>query len=121
MTLYYTEEHEWLDVDGDTATIGITEHAAEQLGEVVYIELKEAGDSFEKGDEMGVVESVKAASAIYAPVNCEVIEANEALADAPGDVNESAESNAWFYKIKIADVGELDGLMDADAYKKLIG
>lgn len=120
MALYFTEDHEWLDVDGDIATIGITAHAAEQLGEVVFVELKEVGDSFEQGDEMGVVESVKAASEIYAPVSGEIVEANEALADSPADVNESPESDAWFYKIRISDEGELEKLMDEAAYKQLI-
>ncbi|WP_112323105.1 glycine cleavage system protein GcvH [Oceanibium sediminis] len=120
MALYYTEDHEWLDVDGDIATIGITAHAAEQLGEVVFVELKDAGESFEQGDEIGVVESVKAASEIYAPVTGEIMEANEALADTPANVNESPESDAWFYKIKIADAGELEKLMDEAAYKDLI-
>ena len=120
MALYFTDEHEWLDVNGDIATVGITEHAAEQLGEVVYVELKDVGDSFEKGDEMGVVESVKAASEIYAPVTGEIVEANEALADTPATVNESAESEAWFYKIKLSDPSELEDLLDAAAYKQLI-
>ncbi|NNU80955.1 glycine cleavage system protein GcvH [Halovulum dunhuangense] len=120
MAIYYTEEHEWLDVDGDIATVGITEHAAEQLGEVVYVELKEVGESFDKGDEMGVVESVKAASEIYAPVTGEIIEVNDSLSDAPAQVNDSPESDAWFYKIRISDEAELEELMDEAAYKLLI-
>lgn len=120
MALYYTEDHEWVDVDGDIATIGITTYAAEQLGEVVYVELKESGETFEKGDEIGTVESVKAASEIYAPVTGEIVEANDALADSPADVNESPESDAWFYKIRITDETELEELMDDAAYKKLI-
>ena len=83
MATYYTDDHEWIDVDGDTATIGITAHAAEQLGEVVFIELKDSGDEFDKGDEMGVVESVKAASDIYAPLACEVLEGNDEIVDTP--------------------------------------
>ena len=117
----YTEDHEWLDVDGDTATLGITAHASEQLGEVVFVELKDSGDTFEKGDEMGVVESVKAASDIYAPVNCEVLEGNEEIVDTPALVNDSPESDGWFYKVKILDESELEGLMDETAYKAMIG
>ncbi|MEM8789682.1 MAG: glycine cleavage system protein GcvH [Pseudomonadota bacterium] len=120
MATYYTEDHEWVDVDGDTATVGITAHAAEQLGDVVFLELKGSGETFEKGAEMGVIESVKAASEIYAPVACEILEANDTLADSPADVNESPESRAWFYKIRITDAAELEGLMDAAAYKAMI-
>ena len=120
MTTYYTEDHEWISVDGDTATIGITSHAAEQLGEVVFIELKDAGESFGKGDEIGVVESVKAASDIYAPVTCEVIEANEALTETPADLNEDPEGASWLYKIKLSDTGELEALLSAEKYKELI-
>jgi len=120
MTTYYTEDHEWLDVDGDVATLGITEHAAEQLGEVVFVELKDVGDTFAKGDEVGVVESVKAASEIYAPVDFEILEANDSLADTPAEVNESPESDAWFYRIRITDESQLSELMDETAYKKLI-
>jgi len=121
MTTYYSEDHEWIMVEGDTATIGITAHAAEQLGDVVFIELKEAEDEFEKGDEIGVIESVKAASEIYAPVDGEIIEANEELSGVPGNLNESPEDNAWIYKIKIADAKQLEDLMDADGYKAFIG
>lgn len=120
MAIYYTEDHEWLDVDGDIATVGITAHAAEQLGEVVYVELKEPGETFDKGEEIGVVESVKAASEIYAPVAGEIVEANDALADSPADVNDSPESDAWFYKIRITDSAELEELMDEAAYKQMI-
>ena len=120
MAIYYSEEHEWLDVDGETATLGITKHAAEALGEIVFVELKEAGDTFDKDDEIGVVESVKAASELYAPLAGEITEANTALEDNPGSVNEDPESNAWFYKIKIDDVSELDSLMDENAYKAFI-
>lgn len=121
MTTYYSEEHEWVLVEGETATVGITKHAADQLGEIVFIEQKEAGDEFEKGDEIGVIESVKAASEIYAPLDGEVIEANEALADNPGALNESPEGDAWIYKIKPADSAQLEELMDLDGYKALIG
>lgn len=120
MTTYYSTDHEWILVEGDVATIGITEHAATQMGDVVFIDQKEAGDSFEKGDEIGVIESVKAASEIYAPVNGEIIEANATLADAPGSLNASPEGDAWIYKVKIADAAQLDDLMDLDAYKALI-
>ncbi len=120
MTTYFTEDHEWLTVEGDTATLGITEHAAEQLGEVVYVELKDPGESFAKGDEIGVIESVKAASEIYAPVSGEIVEANGAVAESPDMVNAGPESTAWLYKISIGDKSELEGLMDAEAYKASI-
>ncbi len=120
MTIYYTEEHEWIDVDGDTATLGITTHAAEALGEVVFVELQDAGETFDKDDEIGVVESVKAASELYAPLAMEIIEANGALEDNPGMVNEDPEGNAWFYKLKITDTAELENLLDVNAYKALI-
>lgn len=121
MTTYYSEEHEWVTVEGDIATVGITQHAADQLGEIVFCEQKEAGDDFEKGDEIGVIESVKAASEIYAPLDGEVVEANEVLAETPGALNESPEGDAWIYKIKLADKGQLEDLMDLDGYKALIG
>lgn len=121
MTTYYTEDHEWITVEGDIATIGVTEHASEQLGEVVFIELKESGDTFSKGDEIGVIETVKAASEVYAPVDGEIVEANGELPDAPTRLNESPEKDAWIYKIKVSDPGQLDGLMDKDAYTAMIG
>jgi glycine cleavage system H protein len=121
VTTYYSEEHEWMTVEGDIATLGITAHAAEQLGEIVYVEQKEAGDTFEKGDEIGVVESVKAASEIYAPVNGEIVEANEVLTDSPATLNESAEGDGWLYKIKLTDQSQLNDLLDLDAYKAFIG
>lgn len=120
MTTYYSEEHEWVEIDDETATLGITKHAAEALGEIVFVELKEAGDTFDKDDEIGVVESVKAASELYAPLAGEILEANTALEDNPGSINEDPEGNAWFYKIKIADLDELDALMDEAAYKAFI-
>lgn len=120
MTTYYSEEHEWITVEGDIATIGITKHAADQLGEIVFVEQKEAEDDFVKGDEIGVIESVKAASEIYAPIDGVVIEANELLADNPAALNEHPEDDAWIYKVKIADAGQLEELMDLTAYKKLI-
>jgi glycine cleavage system H protein len=121
MTTYYSEDHEWITVEGDIATIGITQHAADQLGEIVFIEQKDVGDDFEKGDEIGVIESVKAASEIYAPIDGEVVEANGALEDAPGRLNESPEADAWIYKVKVVNAAQLDELMDLDGYKALIG
>ncbi len=121
MTTYFTEDHEWVKVDGDVAVLGITAHAAEQLGEIVFVELKEVGDSAEKGDEMGVIESVKAASEFYAPVSGEIVEANDAVVQTPTAINDNPEGDAWLYKIKLSDASQLDGLMDADAYKATIG
>lgn len=117
MTTYYTEDHEWITVDGGVATVGITKYAAEQLGDVVFVEVPEAGARFAKGDDMAVVESVKAASDVYAPVGGEVVEGNAALADAPETVNEDPEGKGWFCKLKLTDAGELGSLMNADAYK----
>lgn len=117
MSTYFTEDHEWIAVDGDVGTVGITKYAAEQLGDVVFVEVPEAGASFGKGDDMAVVESVKAASDVYAPIAGEVTEGNGDLADAPETVNEDPEGKGWFCKLKLSDKGELDGLMDADAYK----
>lgn len=121
MTTYYSQDHEWIEISGDTATIGITAHAAEQLGEIVFVEMKEAKETFGKGAEIGVIESVKAASEIYAPVSGTVIEANGLLAENPAALNENPEGAAWIYKVKIADPGELDALMDRAAYDKSIG
>lgn len=120
MTTYYSEEHEWVTLDGDLAIVGITAHAAEQLGDIVFIEQKEEGDEFESGDEIGVIESVKAASEIYAPVDGEVVEANSILENNPSTLNESPESDAWIYKIKLTDPSQLEGLMDLAAYKTFI-
>ena len=119
-TTYYSEDHEWITVSGDIATIGITTHAAEQLGEIVFFEPRDVGEEFDKGDDIGVVESVKAASEIYAPVTDEIVEANGELEDNPGKLNEDPEASAWLYKIKISDASELENLMDADGYKALI-
>lgn len=113
----FSEDHEWVAVDGEVATIGITDFAQQQLGDVVFVDLPEVGDSIGKGDETGVVESVKAASEVYAPVSGEVLEINEGLEDNPSLVNESAEENGWFYKIKMSDTSQLDALMDADGYE----
>ncbi|MEE9348249.1 MAG: glycine cleavage system protein GcvH [Robiginitomaculum sp.] len=117
MTMKYTEDHEWIKVEGDSATIGISPYAANALGDVVFVELPDIGTEFDKGDEAAVIESVKAASEVYAPVGGEVIAVNAALEDAPETVNASADGDGWFIKIKIKDADELDGLMDADAYK----
>ena len=120
MTTYYTDEHEWISVDGEIGTVGITDYAQEALGDIVFVELPEAGRAHKKGDEIAVVESVKAASEIYAPVDGEVTESNPALEDDPATVNSAAESDGWFYKVKLADAGQLDGLMDADGYKAFV-
>jgi len=112
----YTQEHEWIRVEGDTGTIGITPYAQEQLGDVVFVELPQAGRKVAKGEACAVVESVKAASDLYAPVSGEVTEANAALGDAPGDVNAEPMGKGWFFKLKLADKNELNGLMDEAAY-----
>jgi glycine cleavage system H protein len=117
MTTLYTADHEWLAVDGDTVTVGITNYAQEQLGDVVFIELPQVGRQLKKAEAAAVVESVKAASDVYAPISGEVLEVNDALAAEPALVNSDADGKAWFFKLKIADKSELDGLMDADAYK----
>jgi glycine cleavage system H protein len=113
---FYTEDHEWVTVHGDLATVGITKFAAEQLGDVVFVETPEVGKTFKKGDDMAVVESVKAASDVYAPLSGEVVDANGELADAPEKVNEHPESHGWFCVIKFSDGAETEGLMDQDAY-----
>jgi glycine cleavage system H protein len=120
MTIRYTKEHEWVKVDGDTATVGISPYAQEQLGDVVFVELPEIGKTIEKGKEMAVVESVKAASEVYAPIGGEVVEVNSALTDAPATVNEDALGKGWFARIKLANKAELDGLMDEAAYKAYV-
>lgn len=117
MTTYYTKDHEWIRVEGDTGTVGITAYAAGQLGDVVYVELPEAGAKFSKGDDFAVVESVKAASDVYLPVSGSVVEVNGSLADAPETVNAAAEGDAWFVRVKLADTAELSGLMDQAAYE----
>jgi glycine cleavage system H protein len=120
MAIRYTKEHEWVLVDGDTATVGISPYAQEQLGDVVFVELPEIGRTIEKGKEMAVVESVKAASEVYAPIGGEVLEVNAALTDAPATVNEDALGKGWFAKIKLANKAELDGLMDEAAYQAYV-
>jgi glycine cleavage system H protein len=119
-TMKFSKEHEWIRVDGDVATIGITQHAAEQLGDLVFVELPDVGKTVAPGDEAAVVESVKAASEVYAPVSGEVVEVNSALADEPGKVNEAPEGDGWFMKLKLSDASELDGLMDEAAYKAFV-
>lgn len=118
--IYFTEDHEWIAVDGDTATIGITEHAQEQLGDLVFVELPDTGNSVAMGDDAVVVESVKAASDVYAPVSGEITEVNSALADDPSLVNRSAQGEGWLFKLKLSDSSELEGLMDDSAYKASI-
>ncbi len=113
----YSKDHEWVTVEGDTGTVGISDHAQEQLGDVVYVEVPEAGATLEQGGQAATIESVKAASEIYSPVSGEVIEGNVALADEPGTVNSDPHGAGWFYKIKLTKPAELDGLMDEDAYK----
>ena len=116
----YTEDHEWLRVDGDLVVVGITEHASEQLGDVVFVELPETETMVAKGDDICVIESVKAASDITAPVDGEIVEVNDDLADNPGLVNEDPLGGAWFFKMKVDDLGQLDAFMDEDAYKDMI-
>ena len=120
MTLYFTGEHEWIKVEGNVATIGISDHAQEALGDIVFAEVPEGGRSLNKGDEAAVVESVKAASDVYSPVAGEVIEGNPALADDPALINRDPEGAGWFFKIRIADPAELEGLMDEAAYHEWV-
>ena len=115
--LRYSEDHEWVSVDGDIATVGISDFAQQQLGDVVFVELPDVGRAVERGGEIAVVESVKAASEIYAPLSGEIVEINDALADGPVMVNESPEEDGWFFKMRLNDPSEVDGLMDAAAYK----
>jgi glycine cleavage system H protein len=119
-TIRFSEDHEWIAIDGDIGTVGITDHAQEQLGDIVFVDVPETGRIVAKGDDCAVVESVKAASEIYAPVSGEIIEGNAALADAPETANSAPESAGWFFKIKISDLSELDGLMDEAAYKAFV-
>jgi glycine cleavage system H protein len=116
----YTEDHEWVRVEGDTATVGISNHAQEQLGDVVFVDLPEIGRQVGRGDAMAVVESVKAASDVYAPVSGEVVEVNAALNDDPSLVNSGAESGGWFCRLRLGDRAELDALMDAAAYRTFV-
>ncbi|MGH6791434.1 MAG: glycine cleavage system protein GcvH [Methyloceanibacter sp.] len=118
--LKYTEEHEWLDLDGDVATVGITKHAAELLGDVVFVQLPEIGAKFAKSDGAAVVESVKAASDVYAPLDGEVVEVNKAVVNDPALVNADPEGQGWFFKLRLDDIKAMDGLMDDDAYQALV-
>jgi glycine cleavage system H protein len=120
MSLYFTREHEWVRVEGDTATVGISNHAQEALGDIVFAEVPDAGRKVSKGQEAAVVESVKAASDVYAPVSGEVIEGNQAVANDPALVNSDPEGEGWFFKLKLDNPGELDGLMDEGAYRDWI-
>jgi len=117
MSLYFTRDHEWIRVDGDTATVGISDHAQQALGDIVFAEVPETGRQVKKGEEAAVVESVKAASDVYAPVSGEVVEGNPALADDPAIVNRDPEGEGWFFRLKLTDKGELDGLMDEASYR----
>ncbi len=117
---YFTEDHEWIRVEGDTAIVGITDHAQEQLGDLVFIELPEAGREVSKGEDAVVVESVKAASDVYAPIGGKITEVNDAVAGDPALVNREAEGEGWLFKLQIADNSELSGLMDAEAYRATI-
>jgi len=118
--IYFSEDHEWISVEDGVGTVGITNYAQEQLGDVVFVEVPEVGAEVDRGDDVAVVESVKAASEIYAPASGEVIEVNEELADAPGMVNEQAENDGWFFKIKLSDESELTELMDLEAYTSFV-
>ncbi|UYN95694.1 MAG: glycine cleavage system protein GcvH [Enhydrobacter sp.] len=116
----YTNEHEWIRVEGDVGTVGISDYAQEQLGDVVFVDVPQAGRKVAKGESVAVVESVKAASDIYAPVSGEVTESNAALADSPGDVNAEPMGKGWFFKLRLSDKSELDGLMDDKAYAAFV-
>ncbi len=116
----YTDEHEWIRLEGDIATVGITDYAQNQLGDVVYVELPKPGQKVEKGKQAAVVESVKAASEVFAPVTGEVVEVNQALADEPATVNADPMGKGWFMKLRLADASQLDGMMDAEGYRKFV-
>lgn len=120
MTVKFTENHEWIRVEGDTCVVGITEYAQEQLGDIVFVELPEVGTQLDRGAEAGVIESVKAASEIFAPVSGQVTEVNPALEDAPATVNSDAMGEGWVYKMRPGNADEMDSLMDAEAYGKYV-
>ena len=120
MSRYFTEDHEWIDVDGEVGTVGISDYAQGQLGDIVFVEVPDEGKQLSKGDEAAVVESVKAASDVYSPVSGTVIEGNDALADEPALVNSDPEGEGWFYKITLTDTSELDELMDETAYEAFV-
>ena len=120
MTVYFTREHEWIRVEGDTATVGISNHAQEALGDIVFAEVPEAGRKLNKGQEAAVVESVKAASDVYAPAAGEVVEGNPAVADDPSLINRDPEGEGWFFKLKLDDASAVDGLMDETSYREWV-
>ena len=120
MSLYFTREHEWIRLDGDVATVGISDHAQQALGDIVFAEVPAAGKQLTKGAEAAVVESVKAASDVYAPVAGEVVEGNAAVADDPALINRDPEGEGWFFKLKLSNPGELEGLMDEAAYREWV-
>ena len=120
MSRYFTEDHEWVDVDGDIGTVGISEYAQSQLGDIVFVDVPEDGTALSKGDEAAVVESVKAASDVYSPVSGNVLEGNTQLSDDPSLVNSDAEGEGWFFKITLSDPSELDTLMDETAYEAFV-
>lgn len=120
MPRYFTDEHEWIDVDGVTATVGITDYAQGQLGDIVFVELPAIGTSLDKGGDAAVVESVKAASDVYAPISGKVTEANEDLEEDPALVNTDPEGDGWFFKMTVGDASELEGLMDEAGYKVFV-
>src|SRR5512132_2498388 len=120
MSVYFTKEHEWISVEGDTATVGISNHAQEQLGDIVFAEVPETGRQLSKGQEAAVVESVKAASDVYSPVSGEVIEGNQAVVDDPAVINRDQEGEGWFFKLKLSNSSELEGLMDDAAYREWV-
>ena len=120
MPRYFTDEHEWIDVEGDSATVGITDYAQEQLGDIVFVELPSVGTMLDKGGDAAVVESVKAASDVYSPITGEVTEANVNLEDEPALVNSSPEEDGWFFRMTIGDASELEGLMDDKGYKAFV-
>jgi glycine cleavage system H protein len=117
----FTKDHEWVELDGDVATVGITAYAAEQLGDVVFVEVPDVGKALKQGESLAVVESVKAASDVYAPISGEVVEANTELGDAPETVNALPETGGWFAKIKVSDPSQVEALMDRDAYETYLG
>ena len=120
MPRYFTDEHEWIEIEDDVATVGITDYAQEQLGDIVFVELPEVGVTLDKGGDAAVVESVKAASDVYAPISGEVTEGNAALEEEPALVNSSPEEDGWFFRMTVADASELEGLMDEAAYKEFV-
>ena len=120
MSRYFTEDHEWIELDGEIATVGITEYAQSQLGDIVFVEVPEEGKEVAKGDDAAVVESVKAASDVYAPVSGTVVEGNPALEDNPALVNEDPEGDGWFFKMTLSDTSELDSLMNESAYAEFV-